>query len=222
MDELRAYVDALFAHRGDTPENRDLKEEIYGNLAARRDDLIAQGVPAAEAVRAAKAQLPSLDGVLGTGVRVRAQRWRAGRMQSLLLASVIVWILTIPTLLVRAGAACLAAFVPVVVFGILYLRRRRDDPAEIMTVDTAQLHRECRRVWLIWGVFFLVCVGAASAVLFAGNVWFSQPVRIDGPYALGVVAAPYYLALSTIAYPIAAGTFPRLLAQCEGGETNAA
>lgn len=45
MDELRAYVDALFARRGDTPENRDLKEEIYGNLAARRDDLIAQGVP---------------------------------------------------------------------------------------------------------------------------------------------------------------------------------
>lgn len=76
MDELRAYVDALFAHRGDTPENRDLKEEIYGNLAARRDDLIAQGVPAAEAVRAAKAQLPSLDGVLGTGVRVRARRGR--------------------------------------------------------------------------------------------------------------------------------------------------
>ena len=222
MDELRAYVDALFARRGDTPENRDLKEEIYGNLAARRDDLIAQGVPAAEAVRAAKAQLPSLDGVLGTGVCVHAQQWRAGRMQSLLLASVIVWILTIPTLLVHAGGACLAAFVPVVVFGILYLRRRRDNPAEIMTVDTAQLRRECRRVWLIWGVFFLVCVGAASAVLFAGSVWFSQPVRIDGPYALGVAAAPYYLALSTITYPITVGTFPRLLAQCEGGEPDAA
>ena len=54
MDELRAYVDALFARRGDTAENREMKEEIYGNLAARRDDLIAQGVPEAEAVRAAK------------------------------------------------------------------------------------------------------------------------------------------------------------------------
>lgn len=222
MDELRAYVDALFAHRGDTPENRDLKEEIYGNLAARRDDLIAQGVPEAEAVRAAKAQLPSLDGVLGTGVRVRAQSWRAGRAQSLLLASVIVWILTIPTLLVRAGAACLAAGVAVAVFGVLYLCRRRDDPAAIMTVDTAQLRRLCRRVWLIWGVCFAVCVAAASAVLFASNVWFSQPVRIDGPYALGVAATPYYLALSTAAYPITVGTFPRLLARLEGGETDAA
>lgn len=222
MDELRAYVDALFARRGDTPENRDLKEEIYGNLAARRDDLIAQGVPEAEAVRAAKAQLPSIDGVLGTGVRVRAQQWRAGRMQSLLLASVIVWILMIPTLLVRAGAACLAAGVAVAVFGVLYLRRRRDDPAEMMTVDTVQLRRMCQRVWLIWGVCFAVCIAAASAVLLASNVWFSQPVRIDGPYALGAAAAPYYLALSTIVYPITVGTFPRLLARLEGGETDAA
>lgn len=222
MDELRAYVDALFARRGDTPENRDLKEEIYGNLAARRDDLIAQGTPEAEAVRAAKAQLPSLDGVLGTGVRVRAQQWRAGRMQALLLASVIVWILTIPTLLVRAGAACLAAGAAVAVFGVLYLCRRRDDLAEMMTVDTAQLRRMCRRVWLVWGMCFVVCIAAASAVLFASNVWFSQPVRIDGPYALGVAAAPYYLALSTVAYPVTVGTFPRLLARLEGGETDAA
>ena len=36
MDELRVYVDALFARRGDTAENREMKEEIYGNLAARR------------------------------------------------------------------------------------------------------------------------------------------------------------------------------------------
>lgn len=138
MDELRAYVDALFARRGDTPENRDLKEEIYGNLAARRDDLIAQGVPEPEAVRAAKAQLPSLEGVLGTGVRVNAQQWRAARVQSLLLASVIFWVLTIPLLLVRTGAACLVAFAAVAVFGVLYLCRRRGDPAAIMTVDTVQ------------------------------------------------------------------------------------
>ena len=90
MDELRVYVDALFARRGDTAENREMKEEIYGNLAARRDDLIAQGVPEAEAVRAAKAQLPSLDGVLGTVVRVNAQQWRTARLQSLLLASVTI------------------------------------------------------------------------------------------------------------------------------------
>ena len=41
MDELRAYVDALFAHRGDTPENRDLKEEIYGNLVTDAFGVVA-------------------------------------------------------------------------------------------------------------------------------------------------------------------------------------
>lgn len=217
MDELRAYVDALFAHRGDTPENRDLKEEIYGNLAARRDDLIAQGVPASEAVRATKAQLPSLDGVLGTGVRVRAQQWRAGRMQSLLLASMILWVLTIPLLLVRGQISCLAAFVLAAVLGVWYLCSLRGESCVTMTVDAAQLRRQSRAVWLVWGVCFAVCVATVSAVMFSSNVWFSRPVRIDGPYALGVMASPYYLALSTVVFPIAVGRFPRLIAQCERG-----
>ena len=216
MDELRAYVDALFARRGDTAENREMKEEIYGNLAARRDDLIAQGVPEAEAVRAAKAQLPSLDGVLGTVVRVNAQQWRTARLQSLLLASVILWVLTIPLLLVRGQISCLAAFVLAVVLGVSYLCSRRCESCVTMTVDAAQLRRQSRTVC------FAVCVAAVSAVLFSSNVWFSRPVRIDGPYALGVMAAPYYLALSTVVFPIAVGRFPRLVAQCERGETDEA
>ena len=148
MDELRVYVDALFARRGDTAENREMKEEIYGNLAARRDDLIAQGVPEAEAVRAAKAQLPSLDGVLGTVVRVNAQQWRTARLQSLLLASVILWVLTIPLLLVRGQISCLAAFVLAVVFGVWYLCSLRGESCVTMTVDAVQLRRQSRTVWL--------------------------------------------------------------------------
>ena len=222
MDELRVYVDALFARRGDTAENREMKEEIYGNLAARRDDLIAQGVPEAEAVRAAKAQLPSLDGVLGTVVRVNAQQWRTARLQSLLLASVILWVLTIPLLLVRGQISCLAAFVLAVVFGVWYLCSLRGESCVTMTVDAVQLRRQSRTVWLVWGVCFAVCVPAVSAVLFSSNVWFSRPVRIDGPYALGVMAAPYYLALSTVVFPIAVGRFPLLIAQCERGETDEA
>ena len=217
MDELRAYVDALFARRGDTAENREMKEEIYGNLAARRDDLIAQGMPEVEAVRAAKAQLPSLDGVLGTAVRVNAQQWRAARLQSLLLASVVLWVLTIPLLLVRGQISCLAAFVLAAVLGVSYLCSLRGESCVTMTVDAAQLRRQSRTVWLVWGVCFAVCVATVSAVMFSSNVWFSRPVRIDGPYALGVMAVPYYLALSTVVFPIAVGRFPRLIAQCERG-----
>lgn len=199
MDELRAYVDALFARRGDTAENREMKEEIYGNLAARRDDLIAQSMPEAEAVR------------------VNAQQWRAARLQSLLLASMILWVLTIPLLLVRGQISCLAAFVLAAVLGAWYLCSLRGESCVTMTVDAAQLRRQSRTVWLVWGVCFAVCVATVSAVMFSSNVWFSRPVRIDGPYALGVMASPYYLALSTVVFPIAVGRFPRLIAQCERG-----
>lgn len=130
--------------------------------------------------------------------------------------------LTIPLLLVRGQISCLAAFVLAVVFGVWYLCSLRGESCVTMTVDAVQLRRQSRTVWLVWGVCFAVCVAAVSAVLFSSNVWFSRPVRIDGPYALGVMAAPYYLALSTVVFPIAVGRFPLLIAQCERGETDEA
>ena len=44
MNELRMYVEHLFEGKVLTPENIELKEEIYGNLVARYEDLIASGL----------------------------------------------------------------------------------------------------------------------------------------------------------------------------------
>ena len=44
MNELRMYVEHLFEGKVLTPENIELKEEIYGNLVARYEDLIAEGL----------------------------------------------------------------------------------------------------------------------------------------------------------------------------------
>ncbi|MFR3450879.1 MAG: hypothetical protein ACLTSX_03775 [Collinsella sp.] len=38
------YVEHLFEGKVLTPENIELKEEIYGNLVARYEDLIASGL----------------------------------------------------------------------------------------------------------------------------------------------------------------------------------
>jgi hypothetical protein len=54
MNELREYVDCLFAHYKQTIKIKDLKEEIYGNLEARKNDLISTGVSEAEAIESAK------------------------------------------------------------------------------------------------------------------------------------------------------------------------
>lgn len=61
MNELRMYVEHLFEGKVLTPENIELKEEIYGNLVARYEDLIAEGVSEEEALERTKQSMSSLD-----------------------------------------------------------------------------------------------------------------------------------------------------------------
>lgn len=60
MNELRMYVEHLFEGKVLTPENIELKEEIYGNLVARYEDLIAEGVSEEEALEHTKQSMSSL------------------------------------------------------------------------------------------------------------------------------------------------------------------
>ena len=61
MNELRMYVEHLFEGKMLTPENIELKEEIYGNLVARYEDLISEGVSEDEALERTRQSMSSLD-----------------------------------------------------------------------------------------------------------------------------------------------------------------
>lgn len=70
MDELKAHVDKLFEPYQSTPETRELKEEILGNMAAKRDDLMAQGESEGAATRHAAQSLASLEGLVDDSLLV--------------------------------------------------------------------------------------------------------------------------------------------------------
>lgn len=67
--DIRMYVEHLFEGRTLTKETIELKEEIYGNLTARYDDYIAQGVDPDEAYRRTCEAVTSLDDMLEDGER---------------------------------------------------------------------------------------------------------------------------------------------------------
>lgn len=77
MNELRMYVEHLFEGKVLTADNIELKEEIYGNLVARFEDYVAQGLSESEALARTKESITSVDDVLddateapeGDGVR---------------------------------------------------------------------------------------------------------------------------------------------------------
>ena len=51
ISDIRMYVEHLFEGRTLDAETIELKEEIYGNLVARYEDYLAQGMTEAEAYR---------------------------------------------------------------------------------------------------------------------------------------------------------------------------
>ena len=63
--DIRMHVEHLFEGRTLTSETIELKEEIYGNLVARYEDYVAQGMTDDEAFRRTCEAVGSLDDVLG-------------------------------------------------------------------------------------------------------------------------------------------------------------
>lgn len=64
MNELRMYVEHLFEGKVLTADNIELKEEIYGNLVARFEDYVAQGLSEEEALARTKESITNVDDVL--------------------------------------------------------------------------------------------------------------------------------------------------------------
>ena len=75
MNELRMYVEHLFEGRVLTTEMIELKEEIYGNLVARYEDYLAEGMDGAEALEKTKASMTSIDDVLEEGAAAVGQEY---------------------------------------------------------------------------------------------------------------------------------------------------
>lgn len=73
MNELRMYVEHLFEGRVLTTEMIELKEEIYGNLVARYEDCLAEGMDGAEALEKTKASMTSIDDVFEEGAAAADQ-----------------------------------------------------------------------------------------------------------------------------------------------------
>ena len=65
--DLRMYVEHLFEGRVLDAETIELKEEIYGNLVARYEDYLAQGMSAEEAYARTCDAVTSVDDVMGAG-----------------------------------------------------------------------------------------------------------------------------------------------------------
>ena len=169
--------------------------------------------------------MPSLEELVWDTQPVYYYPFLAECCQVVLLHALLLWVLLLPLMLVNTGfiatLATWGAFLLAVGSAVACLVLRVQDTKVVRTVRLGALRRFARTVWLVWAVFFAVCVLAVTAVLFGSNLWFGRPVVIDGPYQFGVLAARYYLPLVTAVLPWATGRFAKLAAGHEAGDGHA-
>lgn len=220
---ITRHVNRLFAHAQDTLDNRELKEEIHSNLAARIDDYISQGMSEEKAFQTAIQHIAGMDQVMSDHRRVQRVPYWTALLQSALIYSLIAWIITIPTRVVMHGSAInnLLMLVSFLVGGayVLYmLTNRTNDPATSVQTTVIRTHAFMqwnRRIWLLWAVFMIVLWGTQAALRFGSNIWFNRPIQVDGPYQFAVMAIAFAIPLLSVIIPLVVHRAYRIISKYE-------
>lgn len=208
MDDLKSYVERLFAGHKKTGDVEELKAEILSNLEARIADHVAEGLPYDEALARAKRSLENVEDLLPDRKMVYVNRRRVELLQAALLYSLIAFVLTVPLRLIsyRGFAANVVLFIAVIVLGIAYLllssRKEEAYLNAVAALNGQKLRRYSKAAWLLWTLYVVVMTAFNTAMHFGSDIWFGRSAHIDGPYQFAVLAAAYALPFITIILPL--------------------
>lgn len=213
MNELERHVEKLFRHQPDTPETRELREEILSNLQAKREDLLAQGMDERSATEAAKRDILSVDNLIDDQQPTNVERYRMACAQTVWLHCILFWIGTLPLLFTGYGWLGALGLGLSILSGVGYLLFWLIHPAEQEIRSLAAARQRKTIAWRIWGIFYIVAALSVAAVTFGSNLWYGTPVTIEGPYQWAVMVSRIYVPLLTVLIPLTVSRFAALLPQ---------
>jgi hypothetical protein len=225
MNDLKSYVDNLFTGYEENNQIRELKDEILSNLEARVADLISNGMEYNQAVIKATENIDSVDYLIEDVKKVYINRLKIEFLQVGLLYSLIAWIITIPLKIVGIGVLLnFNLLLIVAVLGIIFLvlnsKKEISYLHKTSVLNNKSAMRNKKLSWLICGLFITVSTLRTTAIYFGSNIWFSRPIRIDGPYQLAEVGIGYALPFISIIIPLLFSAYLRLLQKYEWSEQN--
>lgn len=220
MIDLKQYVDELFRHQRLTPEVKDLKEEILSNMTAKMDDLIAQGMDADIAAKKAKESLSTIDYLIDGNQLTDISKYRLECTQTVFLNCIIFWIFSLPLLFTHFAVFGYLGLLLTISSGIVYLIQGKQQMGVVAFLSLTTSEQRKKIAWIVWGLFFVVCVGTMAALTFGSDIWFGRPLNISGPYQMANIAVRFYMPLLTILIPITFSSFTRLLVKNRKGQEN--
>ena len=220
MNDLENYVNSLFVNYKLTQEIKDLKEEIYGNLEAKKIDLMAQGMSESQAILQAKAGIIEIDSLISSNQKIYINQFKLERLQWCLIYLLAAWVITIPVSVFNTvGRMSILLFLLSACVGIYYIifismnKKLPQDETAFMNITRYEKLKKIS--WIVWAAFVLLCSLITTGMYFGSNIWFARPVNITGPYALGSLIVNYFLPMLTVLFPLIVSLNARLIGKYE-------
>jgi len=225
MSELKSYVDNLFKKYEKSNQVNELREEILINLEAKKEDLIKQGVDEKIAIEQSKKSIISVDNLIEGNKLVAIDKLKIECLQWSLIYLIVTWIITIPIGIFNTGfVISFLLIASIVIIGITYImtlkRGRILHISKNRYVNYFVLKKVKNLIWILWLLFIVLSILTTTAVYFGSNMWFSRPIKIDGPYAFGLILIRYLMPFLTVIIPLFYNKFFILINKYEVGEKN--
>ncbi|WP_208560386.1 permease prefix domain 1-containing protein [Marinilactibacillus kalidii] len=221
MNEIEKHVEKLFKSYRKNKQNQELKEEVYANLLARKEDLLLEGYQEEEAVRIAIIHIDSVDHLIENNKKVDINRFFANLLQSATLYSVIIWLFTLPLSLYPQHFLLTYFFLGLSILlsiaYIMYLKKLRSDDTKIKYMNSKSMQKLQKIIWQLWSGFIIISLLSVTGLYFASNFWFSRPLLISGPYQFGEIIISYFTPFFTIIIPLTINKAVNLIDESELG-----
>ncbi|KOP66933.1 hypothetical protein AMS62_18075 [Bacillus sp. FJAT-18019] len=222
-NDLKIFVERLFANQRKTKEVVELKNEVLSNLEARVSDYLENGMEYQSAISLAIHNIDDIETLIDDNQKVYSYRLRYDLVQSTLIYSLLAWICTIPFRFVASGIWANMLFLCIVILsGAAYLsmsRHLKRYDKQTAVINAGKLAKWCKWAWWLWGAFITVMWAYTFIIQFGSDVWFGRELRIHGPYSFYVTFVPYAIPLTSILLPLLIHKASKLTTQLEVKES---
>jgi len=222
MERLKKHVDSIFSKYEENKQIRELKYEVLSNLEAKVEDLTSSGMEYSEAIEKAKKSMMNIDYLIDGNKEVYINKYKLEYLQVNLIYLLIVWIITMPLAIIRGGIVInFIMLISILVIGGRYLTLRKKISGFSQQKEYINLNNalKIKRIsWGLWILFIIIYIFSLTALQFGSNIWFSRPVRIDGPYQLAIMLIKYCIPFISVIIPLHFSLAPKLILRYEVGE----
>ena len=221
MNEVRKYVNRMFAGYPNNEETIELKEEVIGNLEAEIEDLVINnGLTAKQAFKISTEKMPKLDGVIEGLQTIQLSKVLVELTQWSLIYLLIAWIISIPFNVFNSlRATSWLLLIIILIIGVLYivLKIIAGSLTDEKTIQLAFMKKWQKMIWIIWTLFMVVQWGMITAIHFGSDLWFRRSLSIEGPYQFGQIVATYMAPFFSIIVPLLMNRFKNIVVRGGNG-----